>query len=250
MKKKLIVFDLDGTLAETKQKVSVEMKQLLKDLMINHYVSIISGGDWPQFEKQLLSDFDWSDINVSNLVLLPTCGSKYYQFINNEWTLVYSESLSVEERKRIINSFEDTLKTFDLNVSRTWGPQLEDRDTQITFSVLGQQAPASEKEQWASKNNHLRKQFRDMLEVELPEYSIRLGGATSIDITRRGIDKAFGIRKLCEKLNVTTGEILFVGDALFPEGNDYPVKEMGVVSIQVNSVSDTSKIIETILAYQ
>lgn len=194
--KKLIVFDLDGTLAETKQKVSTEMQSLLKTLMNHCMVSVISGGDWPQFQNQLLQNFDLSNMSKNNLVLLPTCGSKYYEFVKNDWSLVYSESLTIEQKLQISMVFDNILKSFDLDVQNTWGPQLEDRDTQFTFSVLGQQAPAHEKENWASKNNYKRKEFRDVLELCLPEFSVRLGGATSIDITKKGIDKAFGIRKL------------------------------------------------------
>ena len=47
--KKLIVFDLDGTLAESKSSVDSEMSALLYDLLAVVKVAVISGGDWPQF---------------------------------------------------------------------------------------------------------------------------------------------------------------------------------------------------------
>ena len=53
--KKLIVFDLDGTLAESKSSLDAEMSTLLHDLLGVVKVAVISGGDWPQFEKQVLS---------------------------------------------------------------------------------------------------------------------------------------------------------------------------------------------------
>jgi phosphomannomutase len=53
--KKLIVFDLDGTLAESKSSVDAEMSELLHELLAIVKVAVISGGDWSQFEKQLLS---------------------------------------------------------------------------------------------------------------------------------------------------------------------------------------------------
>ena len=77
--KKLIVFDLDGTLAESKSSLDAEMSRLLHDLLGIVKVAVISGGDWPQFEKQVLSHLP-HDERLANLSLLPTCGTKFYQY--------------------------------------------------------------------------------------------------------------------------------------------------------------------------
>jgi phosphomannomutase len=77
--KKLIVYDLDGTLAESKSSLDTEMSALLHDLLGIVKVAVISGGDWPQFEKQLLTDLPHDD-RLVNLALLPTCGTKFYQY--------------------------------------------------------------------------------------------------------------------------------------------------------------------------
>ena len=84
----------------------------------------------------------------------------------------------------------------------------------------------------------------------IPEFSVRLGGTTSIDITRPGIDKAYGIAKLEEILGIKRDEMLFVGDAVFPGGNDYPVKEVGVLSIQVRDQNETKRIIEAVVGWE
>ena len=77
---------------------------------------------------------------------------------------------------------------------------------------------------------------------------MRLGGTTSVDVTKPGIDKAYGIGKLRDTLGITIQEMIFVGDALFPGGNDYPAKEAGVVSIQVRDPNESKRVIEAILA--
>ena len=77
---------------------------------------------------------------------------------------------------------------------------------------------------------------------------MRLGGTTSVDVTRQGIDKAYGIRKLRDILGVAISEMIFIGDALFPGGNDYPAKEAGVVSIRVRDPNETKRVIEAIIA--
>ena len=77
--KQLIVFDLDGTLAESKSPIDAEMATLLHDLASCVKVSIISGGDWPQFDKQVVSKLP-KDTFFANLSLLPTCGTKFFQY--------------------------------------------------------------------------------------------------------------------------------------------------------------------------
>jgi phosphomannomutase len=47
---------------------------------------------------------------------------------------------------------------------------------------------------------------------------VRLGGTTSVDVTKPGIDKAYGIRKLRDTLGIAIEEMIFIGDALFPAG--------------------------------
>ena len=42
--------------------------------------------------------------------------------------------------------------------------------------------------------------------------------------------------------------MLFVGDALFPGGNDSPVKRTGIKTIQVRDVDETKRVIEAIVA--
>lgn len=243
--KQLIVFDLDGTLAESKSAVDLEMIGLLNTLLTFAKVAIISGGDWPQFEKQVLAQ-GLAGEGMSNLSLLPACGTKFYKY-TSAWEPIYSENLTKVERNRIIKALKQTTASLGFESKNVWGEQIEDRGSQITFSALGQLAPIHEKKEW-DPDFSKRKKMQQMLSNLIPEFSVGLGGTTSVDVTRPGIDKAYGIRKLQEILHVEKQDMLFMGDALFPGGNDYPVKETGVTSIQVRDSNETKRVIETIIA--
>jgi hypothetical protein len=93
-----------------------------------------------------------------------------------------------------------------------------------------------------------RKKIKAILDPLIPGFSVRLGGETSVDVTKPGIDKAYGIRKLSDVLGITLQEMIFVGDALFPGGNDYPAEQAGVVSISVRGPHETKRVVETIIA--
>jgi HAD superfamily hydrolase (TIGR01484 family) len=239
------VLDLDGTLAPSKSSLAPETAALLHDLLSMVKVAVISGGAWTQFEKQLLTDLPRGSL-LTNLSLLPTCGTKFFQY-KGKWTELYSEDLTADQRKKIIDSLKKAVDESGFHAVKVWGEVIEDRGSQITFSALGQQAPLAEKEQW-DPDFAKRKKITTILKSLIPEFSVRMGGATSIDVTKPGIDKAYGIGKLKDILHLSVQEMIYIGDALFPGGNDYPAEQAGVVSIPVKGPDDTNLAIKTIIA--
>jgi phosphomannomutase len=242
--KKLIVFDLDGTLAESKAALDPEMAKLFTHLLDVAKVAIISGGDWPQFETQVLSKLE-NKKGLKRLSILPTCGTKYYHY-KSGWKLLYAENFTPDEKKKIIQNLNNAVQKAGIKEEKLWGDQIEDRGSQITFSGLGQHAPLDAKKEWDPKFTK-RKKIKVLLDKSLSEFSVNLGGATSIDITKPGIDKAYGIRKLKKTLKIKISEMIFIGDALFVGGNDHPAVTTGVDSIQVRDPEETKRVIEGII---
>jgi HAD superfamily hydrolase (TIGR01484 family) len=243
--KRLIVFDLDGTLAESKSSLDAEMAGLLTSLLGIMKVAVISGGNWGQFEDQVLSNLP-HDQRLVNLSLLPTCGTQFYRY-SGDWQKLYAEDFTAAEKQKIIDSLNQAVEAAGCKADKAWGDIIEDRGSQITFSALGQQAPIEEKKKW-DPDFAKRKKMQAILDRLIPEFSVRLGGTTSIDVTKPGIDKAYGIRKLRDILGIAIAEMIYVGDALFPGGNDYPAKEAGALSIRVRDPNETKRVIETIIA--
>jgi hypothetical protein len=243
--KKLIVFDLDGTLALSKSSLDAEMASLLSQLLGVVQVAIISGGAWLQFQKQVLSHLP-QDEGLRRLSILPTCGTEFFQY-QGAWKKLYSEDFVADEKEKIVASLKQAVAAAGFQVEKTWGETIEDRGSQITYSALGQQAPLEEKEKW-DPDFAKRQKIKAILDTLIPKYSVRLGGSTSIDVTQPGIDKAYGIKKLRDILGISLQEMIYVGDALFEGGNDYPAKQAGVLSIPVKGPSETKKVIEAVIA--
>jgi phosphomannomutase len=243
--KRLIVFDLDGTLAESKAPLDVEMSRLLSDLLGIVKVAVISGGGWPQFETQVLSHLPHDD-SLVNLSLLPTCGTQFFRY-SGDWEKIYSEDFTSAEKEKIVSSLKKAAAQAGFQAEKVWGEVIEDRGSQITFSALGQQAPLEEKKKW-DPDFAKRTKIKAIVDPLIPEFSVRMGGATSIDVTKPGIDKAYGIGKLRDVLGISIKEMIFIGDALFPGGNDYPAEQAGVVSIPVQAPHETKRVIEAIIA--
>jgi len=250
MTKKLIAFDLDDTLAVSKSPISDRMGELFVNLLDHFEVCIISGGKFEQFKKQIVDRIEASPEQLAKLHLMPTCGTRYYRYedISGEWKIQYAEDLTDEQKKDIIRVSEKAAKDVGLWPENPYGEVIEDRNSQISISFLGQQAPVEEKEAWATKHSKQRLEVRAVIAEQLLDFEVRAGGTTTIDITRLGIDKAYGMGKLVEELRIDKNDILFIGDKLEEGGNDYPVKAMGIDTIAVERWEDTALVLEGILA--
>lgn len=243
--KKVIAFDLDGTLAESKSKLTVEMSEVLAKLLPKYYLAVISGGAYGQFQKQFLSSFSAPKEFFKNLYLFPTMGSTCYKYDeeSSEWKMLYEERLSPDEIKKIMKAFDEAILESGFDLSGSYGEILEDRGTQVTFSGRGQEAPIDVKTAW-DPDRLKRGLIVSLLKKKIPEFDVRIGGISSIDVTKLGIDKAYAIGKIRKLLNVTDDEIMFVGDALYKGGNDAPVKKTDVDFIQPDDPSDTLELLK------
>jgi HAD superfamily hydrolase (TIGR01484 family) len=244
---RLVAFDLDDTLAPSKTAITPEMADLLVRLLAVVEVCVISGGQFGQFQSQLVANLplDHPDA-LTRLHLMPTCGTQYYLFQHGEWVQQYAENLTDEQKAAALAAVETEARRLGYWESTTWGPILEDRGSQITFSALGQAAPVDAKKAW-DPTGEKKNALRAAVEPYLPELEVRSGGSTSIDITRKGIDKAYGMRKLADLTGIPFDDMIFVGDRLDPDGNDYPVVGLGIATHAVEGWQDTAEFVAEFL---
>ncbi len=246
---RIVVFDLDGTLAESKQRVSGEMADLLSELIKHTRVAVMSGGGMRQFELQLLN-FLPRETNLQNLYLFPDNAAQCFIFRNGQWHAQYDNALSASERDRILMALGEALEEVGLADApvRIWGERIENRGAEIAFSPLGQQAPLQAKQEWHKAHEDSRHQLVETLHKKLPEFGVTTGGLTTIDITRKGIDKAYGVQRLRELARADIGQMLYVGDALEEGGNDAVVVPTGIPTHAVFGPVETRGLIEEILS--
>lgn len=244
-----VAFDLDDTLAPSKSLVPSQTAALLAELLERVPVCVISGGRFEQFRAQLLSQMSKRD-RLSDLHLMPTCGTRYYRWSAEpcDWGLVYSRDMSGDQRRRASEALERAARELGLwePDERVRGERIEDRGSQVTYSALGQRADVADKKHWdpdGSKRTRLALRLTELL----PDLDVRSGGSTSLDITERGVDKSYGMRRFADSLGIETTQILFVGDRLEPGGNDHPVLALGVRARQVKDHIETVDVIRELL---
>jgi len=251
--KKIIVFDLDGTLTASKSTIEDKMAAILGELLNKLKVCVISGGDFNQYEKQLFANLKLDDKQLGNLHLMPTCGSKYILYVNGQWKKIYSEDIPSEDKNRIKKAMLNALDHFNYRPEKVYGELVEDRGSQMALSTLGQDIvdvlgnEGVKLKEELDKDNSKKNKLRDYIANEITDYEVRVGGLTTIDVTKPGIDKAFGMTKLMSHLNLEKKDILFIGDRMAEGGNDYPIKAMGIDSLEISDWHQTAVAISAIL---
>ncbi len=237
---RLVAFDLDDTLAPSKSAIDPRIGELLLELATRVEVAIISGGQLQQFQSQVVERLPAADAaTLDRFHLMPTCGTQYYRLEEGGVRTVYAHALTDDEKSRALAAVEEEARRLGLWEAEPWGDILEDRGSQITFSALGQTAPLEAKMAW-DPTGEKKNALRDAVAARIPDLEVRSGGSTSVDITHRGIDKAYGMRKLAEVTGISLDDMLFVGDRLDEHGNDYPVLAMGVTCQAVEGWEHTS----------
>lgn len=253
--KKLVVFDLDGTLAPTKSTIDDEMGKLIEDLLKTKKVAVIGGGKLDLFKEQFLNELKIDDKLYENLYLFPVTATSFYKW-ENGWKNVYTHNLTDEEVKNIFKAFEEALKEVDYkHPEKIYGITLENRGSQVTWSALGQdvvkhlgQAGIDLKNKWRDDNTPLKLAIAKAVQKRVPNLEVHAAGHTSIDVTKKGIDKSYGLHQIEKYLNIKIEDMLFVGDAIFPGGNDYAITKTPIDYVAVKDPEETKEVIKKVLA--
>jgi hypothetical protein len=235
-----IITDVDDTVCPSTQPIAPALAREITRLIKGGCTfAFISGSNLQQISDQLTPY-----LGVPHH-LLPASGTQYVRVDYEGGQPVFKEQyhmkFSPEERQEILSSLEALIAKFDIRPMTSKEDQLQDRGSQITLSILGRHAP-DDKKRAADPDGALRHKWLGFLRERLGDkYSMRIGGTTSIDITPKGIDKAYGIRRFLEANGLKPSQVLFFGDKLGPEGNDFPATQV-VDCIEVKNPDHTLEI--------
>jgi HAD superfamily hydrolase (TIGR01484 family) len=214
MTSKVFVFDLDGTLAESKQPIPCAIVVMLANLTKQYPVAILTGGTLNQVQAQVINKLmDDTPLSVY------ACSGTTYQLPDSEPVTL---EIPLTDREYLATVLKEIATIYGYWCDNPIGEIIEDRISQITFSALGQHAYPEQKKMWdadGKKRNHIIKH----LQPYLGDYVAHIGGTTSIDITHKNHNKQTGIELIAKHYGISTKQITFIGDDLQPGGNDYPV---------------------------
>lgn len=263
--KKVLAFDIDQTLNIAKTPIPEEIAVLLTECLNNFEICPISGQKFDQFLIQIVDRLvevaEVTPAQLQHLHLFVAQGTQYYRYSplangndgskydSKNWELIYNYPLNDEEISLISRAIEQAAKELGFWEGDKLKPGdkiIENRLSQVTFSALGQMAGTEEKYAW-DPDCRKRKKIVAKAKELAPNFMFEIGGTTSINAVKPGMNKAFGMTHLMEELGVLREDILYFGDMTQPGGNDYPVLEMGIETITVRNHKDTEYALRGIL---
>ena len=224
-----LLFDMDGTLTDARQRISEEMINTLKQIPPGVRKYIVTGSDLSKIEEQIPTD-----ILLSLFEQIHACnGTRVYntnldmddEMGATEPELIHKTTLkdfySEADINHIINVLLQTAANTHTKVKT--GTFVEWRESQINFSIIGRNCTTDQRADyilWDQKSGERRK-IIDNLRKEFKGWglSFRLGGQISIDITRDGWDKSYALKNIKE----SPDQCVFFGDKICKDGNDLDI---------------------------
>ena len=162
-------------------------------------------------------------------------------FSHVEGKYLWERKLSPGQKEEILkhiasieNKYTDLIEQFRKEPRQKL---IEDRGCQISFSFVGHNASLADKIKFDPQGS-----VRQNILKELPLISnnieVKIGGTTCFDYNERGKNKGYNIVEWMNHFGWKPENCLYVGDALFPGGNDDTV--IGVCdTLQVATPDET-----------
>ena len=227
-----IFFDLDNTLTRSRSSITPAMREALENLRASKRDIIVVSG---AAVEQAISQTE----NFPALYLGQTGNHAYDADEKKE---LWRESLSPIEKEDIF--------THIASIPRPWKVKdesdlIEDRGSQISYSMLGHHEDVPTKEEFDPGGARRRAMLAEHPFVS-DTLEVKVGGTTTFDYIRKGKHKGSNVTRLIEEKGWKKNECVYVGDALYPGGNDEAV--VGVIDVQpVNNPDGTLAFIQEIL---
>ena len=237
LKPSIFVFDIDGTLTKPTQPMDEIIARWFRDWRRNEVVYFVTGSNWEKICYQLPPD-----VLLESAGIFASSGSQFFRggqeilHLRRDWT----------PGEELIKYFESKLAHSKYEYKA--GNHLDDRIGMINFSVAGRNSTLEQRAryfEWDILTGERQAICREA-EEKFPELQFHIGGQISIDCYPKGMGKGRAISTIIEWH--PEARIVFIGDKLYPGGNDYPVianMRVDDVAIQTDGPEDTIKIIKS-----
>ncbi len=234
----ILIADVDDTICDSTKPISDSMVKIIESLSAaSNPIVFISGSTVYQIYEQL------KPLKCA-YYLLGTSGTRCRYVDSNGFKDIYANVMSVEHRKLIIAAFEKIMLTHSIPAVKD---QIQDRESQVTLSILGRNADSELKKAYDPTGAKRIVMTNELRSIIGNSFNVVVGGSTSIDVTPAGIDKGWGVDNFLKFKNWKPSDCMFFGDKLMEGGNDWPVKRIISKCIEVKEPANTLKLLSEML---
>jgi phosphomannomutase len=229
-KRRKYVFDVDGTLTPSRQKIDKEFAEIFWNFCTSNEVYLVTGSDRDKTREQLTYQI-LNSVELSFNCAGNEVWKKYELVRKNDWKAPES----------LLSFLENELRRSKF--SPKTGKHIEQRNGMINFTIVGRNCTLLERKnyvEWDSKEDE-RNAVAERVRQAFPELDVFVGGETGLDIFEKGKGKV----QCLEHIRTSNNDVIhYFGDQIFPGGNDYDIAMECDVHHRVKSWNETKEIIE------
>jgi phosphomannomutase len=236
--KKIVLFDVDGTLAESTRSISEEMKSLLLQLSNKCHIGIVGGGSYDKITEQLNHDQEL----ISKFQFI--CSENGIMTYQND-KLIHKNSIKEKWSEDFIQGIINYLLTLtaELKLPYKRGSFIRFRNGMLYYTPIGSDCSWEERIHFSNldKEKYIRKLLVENIlkKFKNKDIDVRLGGMIGIGIHPLNWDKTYVLQFLNDYQDIS-----YIGDRYHEDGNDYPLlNHPRVKGYNVDSPEDTKEII-------
>ena len=220
--KKLIAFDLDGTLTQHKQPLSAANRAVLDTLATRYEIIMAGAGNCKRIYTQM---------GEYPITIVGNYGMEESRIVDGEFKIVRTEKADVD-RKFMDKKCMELRKKYGYTSYK--GDPLEYHESgMVTFGLLGTKPDAADKLAFDPDKIKRREMYPEVKEI-FKDYSVFIGGTTSFDITPKQYNKYDAVMRYAAEKGYSKDEILFVGDDFADGGNDSQIRIYGMDYIRID----------------
>ena len=242
---KVYIFDVDGTLTPSRQKMTKEFEEFFGEWALKNTFYLVTGSDLLKLQEQM------NGMEYHSSGIFTCCGNEFWQVDPavhpKHADNIYSNKFKPSDE--LLKYLEDTLDDSDYPVKA--GIHIEDRGSMLNFSMVGRKCTLQERKNYFEYDNLTgeRQSIAKYIRENWKDIDAVIGGQISIDIYPKGNDKSQILDVIKQERLVQPDEYIFIGDRTMEGGNDYPLAKLmektnNCSYYQTTGPEETQKILE------
>jgi HAD superfamily hydrolase (TIGR01484 family) len=219
--KKLLCFDLDGTLTQHRTKLGEENRRVLDELGKRYKLIMVGAGNAPRIYGQM---------NDYPIDIIANYGMQESKMVNGEFKII-REDKTYPDREFFEKNIELLRKKYGYESYAGEGVEFHPSGM-VTFPLLGTKADIKDKLAFDPTREKRKKMYAEVLEI-FSDYTVYIGGSSSFDFSGKEYNKYSAIMRYAEENGYSKEEILYVGDDFDDGGGDSHVRLGGMDYVEI-----------------
>ncbi len=237
--KEIFIFDIDSTIADSYGPVHEKNAEIICNLLkLGKIVVFATDRGKDLIEEKVVNLLPCGRKYFTQIHLQPAGGAAMYSWKEAQWEEIYADRIDNKYELQIINSYTSALADADPSLKDNKPFILNKDQLMLSISALPPDTTKEKRLSW-DPDHKKRNKIVTIMQEALPDLKIHIGGSATINIAMPHVSKAYGVNKLFDILRLDKNKALFVGDGIFPGGNDYCMLETGIETLKVENPEDT-----------